>query len=216
MDKLFEPVKLTSKRIGVDSTIKNAIEIYRNQKIPLSRLISDYCIIMEHDTLVGKDNPWVYYHKGILKQSIESGSSVVEDAFNFGAIKLVAKGKEPTKVISAAFYANKSRNDSAFELSFLLPYFLDDFPASNILIVNPSPDIILYAEEFDDYYNDWPGLLEAFLRGIIFDFGTVKEAKEKYESLCALEEQAGQEIHETYMEVLEIAEDYGVDTTDYR
>lgn len=149
MDKLFEPVTLVTKRISVDSTTRNTIDLYRQNKIPLSMLITDCSIIMNHRTLLSKDNPWVYYHKGIMKQSIESGASVVEDAFNLGAI-LVAKKTKPTGLINAVFYANKKRNDSAFELSFLLPYFLEEFPASNILIVNPSPDIIRFVEERHD------------------------------------------------------------------
>lgn len=150
MEKLFEPVKLVPKRISVDSTTKESIDLYRRLKIPLSRLISDYYIGMEWQTLLTKDNPWVYYHKGILKQSIEAGASVIEEAFNFGAISLVAQKRKPTGVINAAFYANKKRNDSAFELSFLLPYFLEEFPGKSLLIVNPSPDIIRFVEERHD------------------------------------------------------------------
>lgn len=148
MGFLFDPVELKPKIIRVSGATKDAIETYRNLKIPLSRLISDYYIVKANRSLVKKNNPWIYYHKGILKKQYEVGASVIEDAFNQAAVELVAKKKEPTDVINAAFYSNKNRNDSAFELSFLLPLFFENTaPADRILVVNPSPDVIRFAEE---------------------------------------------------------------------
>ena len=148
MGFLFDPVELKPKIIRVSGATKDAIDTYRNLKIPLSRLISDYYIVKANRSLVKKNNPWIYYHKGILKKQYEVGASVIEDAFNQAAVELVAKKKEPTDVINAAFYSNKNRNDSAFELSFLLPLFFENTaPADRILVVNPSPDVIRFAEE---------------------------------------------------------------------
>lgn len=142
MSFMFDPVVLTPKIIAVTGSIKKAIKTYNDLKIPLSRLVTDYYIVKNHRGLEKKDNPWIYYHKGILKKEYEVGASVIEEAFNTAAVDLVAKKKQPTDVIQAAFYASKSRNDSAFELSFLLPLFFEDtLPTDHIMIVNPSPDM---------------------------------------------------------------------------
>ena len=68
MGFLFNPVELKPKIIRVSGATKDAIETYRNLKIPLNRLISDYYIVKANRSLEKKDNPWIYYHKGILKK----------------------------------------------------------------------------------------------------------------------------------------------------
>lgn len=61
---------------------------------------------------------------------------------------MTLKDQDPSDVINAAFYANKKRNDSDFELGYVLPLFLGNTNQSDrILVVNPSPDIVCYIEK---------------------------------------------------------------------
>ena len=108
-------------------------------------LASDYrAVISNKESFEKAHNPWVYFQKGILKREVESGVSVIETAFNFAAMKL--NNEKPTDVINAAFYT-KTRNDSEFEISYLLPLFNKvSEKASKALVVNPSPDIICELE----------------------------------------------------------------------
>ena len=186
MSIMFEPVELKPKTIKVTGTIMKAIKTYNDLKIPLSRLVSDYYIVKDHRNLEKKDNPWIYYHKGILSKEYEVGASVIEDAFNEGAVQLVAKKKQPTDVINAAFYASKSRNDSAFELSYLLPLFFEDTkPTDHILIVNPSPDIIRFSEGMHTGNNSYLVLDETVAKLYHMEFPEAEFfAFDKYEKVA--------------------------------
>ncbi len=109
MSIMFEPVELKPKTIKVTGTIMKAIKTYNDLKIPLSRLVSDYYIVKDHRNLEKKDNPWIYYHKGILSKEYEVGASVIEDAFNEGAVQLVAKKKQHFKMSKLSFYIMRKR-----------------------------------------------------------------------------------------------------------
>ncbi|MCR4716783.1 MAG: hypothetical protein K5656_06350, partial [Lachnospiraceae bacterium] len=79
--------------------------------------------------------------KEITGRKFETGVSVDETVFRFATLKL--KDELPSDVINAAFYANKNRNDSNFELGYLLPGFIQTISREdNVLIVNPSPEMI--------------------------------------------------------------------------
>ena len=113
----------------------------------MSRLLSSFLAIKTNpEKLAEADNPWAYYWKGIEKHKIESGVSRDETLFLFATMNLV--DELPTDVISAAFYSDKSRNDSDFEIGYLLPFFIRHIsPSDNVLFVNPTPGMIRAFEE---------------------------------------------------------------------
>ena len=65
-------------------------------------------------------------------------------------------------------------------------------------------------------YNSGAAFLEAFLRGMCFDFSMVGDADEASKRLRNHHQSASKAIKDTFHEVLNIAESYGVDTTPYR
>lgn len=129
----------------VHGIIKKAIRIYRNFKIPYSALLEDYRNILIHRTALDASiNPWLSLQRQINHLSVESGLSDLEVAFNNAAYKLLRDDVSPSDLISAAFYP-ASRDDSAFENSFLYAEFQKVTKnARNILIVNPSPQNLVF------------------------------------------------------------------------
>lgn len=144
----FETKELPHIISKTNGRIKKAVGYYRDHQIPLRFLLQDYLAVLSYgDELEQAINPWQYYYKGILKYEIESGVSSHETAFTFGAMTL--KDEMPTDVIRSAFYSNQRRNDSDFEIGYLLPIFIQTISRDdNVLIVNPSPDMICYFEEY--------------------------------------------------------------------
>ena len=69
---------------------------------------------------------------------------------------------------------------------------------------------------FQKRYNSGGAFLEAFLRGMIFDFSMVGDSDEAAKRLRDHYQKANKAIKDTFHEVLNIAESYGVDTTPYR
>jgi hypothetical protein len=69
---------------------------------------------------------------------------------------------------------------------------------------------------FQKRYNSGGALLEAFLRGMVFDFSMAGEADESAERIRNHYQKASKAIKDTFHEVLNIAESYKVDTTPYR
>lgn len=69
---------------------------------------------------------------------------------------------------------------------------------------------------FQKRYNSGGAFLEAFLRGMVFDFGMIGDADEAGKRLRNHYQSANKAIKDTYREVLNIAESYGVETTSYR
>ena len=138
--------KLTAQQIRINGKIKKAITAYRDKRVPMSVLLTNFLAVKSKgDALAQAENPWAYFYKGIEGHEIESGVSVDETLFRFATMEI--KDQRPTDVINAAFFANKKRNDSAFELGYLLPLFLDNVKSEDsILVVNPSPDIICTLE----------------------------------------------------------------------
>ena len=143
---IFSNRQITKQSIKINRKIKDVIQLYRDLKIPMRKMITDfYHVKMYRNKLIEAENPWAYLYKGILGRDIESGASKMESAFDFGAMELHAC--KPTDVVNAAFYANKKRNDAEFELGYILPLFVQLIEKeNNVLVVNPSPDMICECE----------------------------------------------------------------------
>ena len=139
----FQSENLPSCTIKVNGKIKKAIDQYKRKKVVMRQLMSDFLAVKSKEDLLAKaENPWAYFYKGMEGHEIESGVSVLETAFIYAAMEI--KDQEPSDVINAAYYANKLRNDSDFEMGYLLPLFAEMVPdrLEDILVVNPSPDMI--------------------------------------------------------------------------
>ncbi len=72
------------------------------------------------------------------------------------------------------------------------------------------------AKYFQKRYNSGGAFLEAFLRGMILDFSMVGDADEAGKRVRNHYQTANKAIKDTFHEVLNIAESYGVDTAPYR
>ena len=147
--------KIESIPIKKNGTIKKVLNLYREMGIPFKQLITDYAIVVSNRNIGEALDPYLYYNKGILNNGMESGISKLQSVFNLGAVKLI--DENPSDVIRAAFYDNVGRNDSAFELSMVVPEFFEmSKNCKKSMIVNPSPDMILlyesYRNEAGNYY----------------------------------------------------------------
>lgn len=69
---------------------------------------------------------------------------------------------------------------------------------------------------FDDRYNSFSGFFEAFLRGMVFDFGISKECAEELRIIKEHESEALNAISSTWNKVLAVAIKYGVNVTKYQ
>lgn len=138
----FESKTIETRSIKVNGSIKKVIDKYKKFFIPMSAFLSDYYAVKSYeDYLSTANNPMLYYYKGIKGHEVEGGTTNDETAFRFALTTL--KDQNPTDVINAAFYKNNKRNDIDFEIGYLLPIFFNLVkPNENILVVNPSPDII--------------------------------------------------------------------------
>ncbi len=130
--------------VRMNKTIKDVLEIYSRLQVPRQALMEDYLAVITTKYIDEAHNPWLYYHKGVRKQNVEQGVSLLETAFIEGAMKLTKQ--KPTDVIRAAFYT--TRNDSALECGYLLDEYETMLSENEeALIINPSPDMILQFEE---------------------------------------------------------------------
>lgn len=134
--------KLIGIQTKMNGIIKNAIDMYRQYHVPMTKLLSDYSDVKRYSEDLNEFSyNWVYLNKRKRGIPVESGMTVDETVFEFAAFYL--QEERATDIIRAAFYP-KSRNDSGFECSFLLGQFADILSeATKVLIVNPSPDFIL-------------------------------------------------------------------------
>ena len=147
MDIVFPNKTLPSVPIKKSGKIKEVIDAYHEKQIPMKQLLTDYLAIQSKATF-GAYNSWEYHYKGIKGQEVERGVSVLETAFIFYAMKL--NKSKPTDVINAAFYTNIKRNDSVFEIGYLLPLLAENIDENdNILVVNPSPNMISNIEDLN-------------------------------------------------------------------
>ena len=143
----FESKIIPAVKLKINGRIKKAVEAYKKKKVPMRVMLTDFLAVKsKQDELAEADNPWAYYYKGIEGHEVESGVSYEETLFRFSAMTL--KDQKPSEVINAAFYANKIRNDSDFEVGYVLPLFLNNINQDDsILIVNPSPDMVCVIEQ---------------------------------------------------------------------
>lgn len=146
MDIIFESCKLPKKSIKIRGGIKEAIEAYKKRHVPLRLLISNFLAVKAGgNDLIDAENPWAYYYKDLQGYEVESGVSVDETLFRFATMRI--KNEKPTDLINAVSYAGKYRNDISFEIGYLIPFFLKAIRKhDSILVVNPSPDIIIEIE----------------------------------------------------------------------
>ena len=150
MSNYFPDCTIPAKIIQIRNPIQEVIEKYRERKLPGRLLLTDYLSVKSRgDALSEALNPWVYNYKGIEGLEVESGVTLHETAFVTAAMTL--KDEQPTDVINAVFYANNKRNDAAFEIGYLLPLlFNEGINEKNVLIINPSPDMIKLIESKSD------------------------------------------------------------------
>ena len=149
MEVEFESKTIPETHININGDIKKVKDKYKKRHVEFQVLLSHFLAVKSRfDDLAEAENPWAYYYKGIEGYDVESGVSVDETLFTFGAMKL--KDQKPSDVINATFYANKIRNDYDFELGYLLPIFFSVVNSSDrILIINPSPTMIVEIENND-------------------------------------------------------------------
>lgn len=145
----FQSKKIHRRVTKINGKIKKATNEYRKNKVPMKLLLTNFLAVKsKNDYMAKAENPWAYHYKGIKGHEVESGVSVDETLFRFATMEI--KDELPADVINAAFYANKKRNDDLLELEYLLPYsksFLES--SSNVLIVNPSPNLIMEIQEYN-------------------------------------------------------------------
>jgi len=143
----FRTKELPHITIKTNGRIKKAIDSYRKKQAPMSLFLSNYLAVKSKgDQLIQAENPWAYFYKGIEGYEVEGGVSIDETLFRFATMSV--KNDIPSDVINAAFYNNKNRNDSDFEIGYLFPLFFETVTRNdNVLIVNPTPDMISYFEK---------------------------------------------------------------------
>lgn len=144
----FRSKELPHITIKTNGRIKDAIDSYRKNFVPMTLFLTNYLAVKSMgDLLVQAENPWAYYEKGVKGHKVECGVSTDETIFRFATMSI--KDDIPSDVINAAFYNNKNRNDSDFEIGYLFPLFIETVTRSdNVLIINPSPDMICYFEKY--------------------------------------------------------------------
>lgn len=119
----FITIELPHITIKTNGRIKKAIDSYRKKQVPMSLFLTNYLAVKSKgDQLVQAENPWAYFYKGVEGYEVESGVSIDETLFRFSTMSI--KNEMPSDVINAAFYNNKNRNDSDFEIGYLFPIFL--------------------------------------------------------------------------------------------
>ena len=138
----FRSRTLPRVTIKVNDNIKDAVETYRKWQVPMPLFLSNFLAVKttKKDKNAAAENPWITLNRS-LGHKVESGISIDETVFRFATLKLIHE--LPSDVITAAFYFNKSRNDFDYEIGYLLPGFIQTIAKEdNVLIVNPSPEMI--------------------------------------------------------------------------
>lgn len=142
----FKSRQISPKAIKINGKIKKAIDAYKKKKVPMNVLMTNFLAVKSKgDELAKAENPWAYFYKGIEGHEVESGVSLDETLFRFATMEI--RDQNPTDVINAAFFSNKVRNDSEFEIGYMIPMLRDiSNIGDRILVVNPSPDIVCEIE----------------------------------------------------------------------
>lgn len=123
--------------------ISNAMRLYHSLYIPMTDLLTDYYRLhLPKDVITEKQATRGGRRKERTSVSAEGGKSS-QDIQLEQALRNIAPMK-PTDVIRALFYGG-SRNDAALECTYLLRTFASMLDTdSKVLIVNPSPDMLIW------------------------------------------------------------------------
>lgn len=129
--------KLDRVPVRIPKDLKAVIAEYDKHHIPHSKILGDYAVISKACNNLPAINEWVSI-KRQLGQDSEYGISVDEGLFNVFASQM--KGFTPTEVVTALFYRNEKRNDSAFEVGVLTKLFYAHIKHNDtVFLINPSP-----------------------------------------------------------------------------
>ncbi len=126
-------------------------------------------------------------------------------------------GKVDRSSIDSFVYSSKTKalNMKNIDLSKCPPEFQAAYIAHSIAWAKKY-DIACEIKMFDEKYNSFSGFFSAFLRGLVFDFGSVKEAEEAYQQILNHDREVSAEINSTWNEVLKVAAKYDVDVSKYK
>lgn len=110
---------------------------------------------------------------------------------------------------------NKCNNMRSIDLSNCPPKFQAAYIA-HISAWEQQNKVAGEIKAFDDRYNSVNGAFEAFIRGLVFDFGILGESNTAWQTIGEHQKQASQAISSTWHEVLRIAAEYDVDVSKYK
>jgi len=127
--------------VKVNGNITKTIKTYRRFLAPMTQLLENYWDALKNrNQLKYAANPW-QVRANMNHSPIESGLTAEGTLYNTTVFEII--NEKATDVIRSAFYSI-SRNDSELECSFLFEQFAENLSReSRVLIVNPSPDLIL-------------------------------------------------------------------------
>ena len=123
--------------------ISNAMRLYHQLYIPMTDLLTDYCRLYLSKDLTSEKQAIKGGRRRERTTIIAEGGKTTEDRELELALRNIAQAK-PTDVIRALFYG-ESRNDATIECTYLLRSFVCMVDAdSRVLIVNSSPDMVIW------------------------------------------------------------------------
>lgn len=123
--------------------IAAAARLYHSLQLPMTDLLHDYAALYSEEN----NTETKIATRGGRKQSRTSvqceGGKTATDLELANVLKEIA-GEPATDVVRGLFYS-PARNDAGFECTYLLHHFYSIVDSADcVLIVNPSPDMILY------------------------------------------------------------------------
>ena len=122
----------------VNGTISYVKKLYDSYRVSYRQLLSDYNDVITTPELRERAlNPWQYVNEDRKKNSVVCGATVLETAFNLGAMKLYKQ--KPIDVIKGIYYSSFMDNESGLEKVFINSILDQLTSESKVLIVNPSP-----------------------------------------------------------------------------
>lgn len=122
--------------------VSQAARLYHSMQLPMTDLLSDYAAIyLDEDEMSRHIAMRGNRKRNRTTPVAEQGRS--DRDLKLKRTLLTLAHEPPTDVIRGLFY-QPARNDSGFECTYLLQYFGgSDIPNERVLIVNPSPDMVL-------------------------------------------------------------------------
>lgn len=126
--------------------ISDAMRLYHKLYLPMTDLLTDYYRLYLSQDMTTEKQAIKGGRRRERTTIIAEGGKTAQDTELESALRNLAQAK-PTDVIRGLFYG-KSRNDAALECTYLLRSFASTLDAdSKALIVNPSPDMILWCRK---------------------------------------------------------------------